>query len=62
MRRMVRKLDTSTTAASSPAKAGWYRGVKLQTPAVPSRVPLSWLRAAVERAVAKNADALAGRK
>ncbi|MGH6986129.1 MAG: hypothetical protein ACRED9_04730 [Caulobacteraceae bacterium] len=39
-----------------------YRGVKLQTPATPPRTPLSKLQQALDKALAKHADALAGGK
>ena len=52
-------------SAGSPSRGkgeGWYRGVKLQSPPTPPKTSLSRLQAAVKHAVAKNADALAGRK
>lgn len=51
--------------ASSPTRVkrdGWYRGVKLQSPPTPPRTSIVRLQEAVKAAVAKNADALAGRK
>jgi hypothetical protein len=44
------------------SRTGWYRGVKLQSPATPPRISLARLQEAVRAAVAKNAAALAGRK
>lgn len=47
---------------TAPKRRPRYRGVVLQTPAAPPRTPLKKLQEAVEAAVAKNADALAGIK
>lgn len=54
------KLPASPSAGAR--RDGWYRGVKLQPPPTPPKTPLAQLEAAVDRAFAKNADALAGRK
>lgn len=43
----------------SPKRRLRYRGVLLQSPAVPSRTPLAKIQKAVEAAVAKNAESLA---
>jgi hypothetical protein len=60
---MVAKSAKLSTASPSRGKReGWYRGVKLQSPPTPPKTSLARLQAAVKHAVAKNADALAGRK
>ncbi len=60
---MVAKLTVRPIADRAAAKReGWYRGVKLQALPNPPKTPMARLREAVRNAVAKNADALAGRK
>lgn len=41
-------------------RPGWYRGVKLQRPVSPPRMPLHRLQGAVEQAVRRNLEKLAG--
>ena len=60
---MVTKSATLSHGSPSRVKRdGWYRGVKLQSPPMPSKIPLPQLREAVKHAVAKNAHALSGRQ
>lgn len=58
---VVKSAKLSTRPPSRGKGDGWYRGVKLQSPPTPPKMSLPRLRAAVKHAVAKNADALAGR-
>ena len=59
---VTKSAKLSATPPPSGMREGWYRGVKLQSPAKPPTIPLARMRAAVDRAIAKNADALAGRE
>ena len=59
---MAAKSAKAPSPRSSPQRAGWYRGVKLQAPPAPPKTALSKLKDAVTYAVGKNADALAGGK
>lgn len=52
----------SPSARAATQRHDTYRGVTLLSPASPSKTPVAKLQRAVEHAVAKNADALAGRK
>lgn len=58
------KTSAKRSSRSRPTvtREGWYRGVKLQSPPTPPKTSLARLQEAVRAAVAKNADALAGRK
>jgi hypothetical protein len=53
---------TALKRSSPPKKPRTYRGVKLQVTTGRTRFSLAQIKKAVETAVAKNADALAGGK
>jgi hypothetical protein len=59
---VAKSAKLSTGSPSRVKRDGWYRGVKLQSPPTPPKTSLARLQEAVKAAVAKNADALAGRK
>lgn len=54
--------STAIKRSTPPRKPGAYRGVKLQVTTGRTRFSLAQIKKAVETAVAKNADALAGEK
>ena len=57
MARQSEPSDGMQSKREQPAarpRAGWYRGVKLQRPARPPRMPLHQLKEAAEHAVRRN--------
>lgn len=54
--------STAIKRSTPPEKPRTYRGVKLQVTAGRTRFSLAQIKKAVETAVAKNTDALAGGK